>query len=1086
MLESTQNTGFARLISKDIMAKGTVTWILVVVMAGVPAVWAQGTTASISGTILDETGAVLPGVTVTVTNPDTGISRTVITDDEGSYRIPQLAPGTYELRAELIRFQMALVQGITLNVAQEVVTDVTLRVGEMTEEVVISAQVSRVETTTPNVGGTVDGKSIRDLPLNGRDFIQLAALHEGVVMPTSADRNLNAAGDEGIKISIGGARPHENAILLDGTDIKNWYGGTPGTISGNLLGVDSIRELRIITSAYSAEYGRFSGGVISLVTRSGTNQLHGSLFAFHRNSALDARNFFDRDPDNPLERSDPPESKRNQFGFTLGGPIKRDQTFFFGSYEGLRERLTTTGISTFPNADAHKGLIPNERLRGRFICGDPFQKTQDLCDVGVDRSIRPYIDLYPLPNGTDFGDGSAQFFFPKPQPKDQDHFVVKIDHKFSDSDSFFVRYTLDDGTSNSLTEAFIYGVDRKSRNQYFTLEQKHVFSPTLLNEVRVAYNRSHGETSDFENVPVDPSLYFMPERGAMGLLLGRGSGLSGFGSSSTLPRNRTLNTFQYIDNLVWIRGKHSMKMGVNWRRFQYNLTSHSGVTGFFQYGTLKDLLEATFNQASVLFTDPFQSGMRQNLIGLYFQDNIQLRPNLTVNLGLRYEFITSPREVAGRLGNLQSPFQVEPTLGNPYFENPSLKNFSPRLGFAWDPRGSGKFSIRGGFGLYFQQILQRAISRTAQSMPPFNVEAVLEGGDEIIFPTALRDLTADAAVAQPNGVIITDPEQPYLMQWSLTLERQLTPNTAVTATYAGSRGVHLSRAADVNRPPSTLIDGRYFYDQGDARANPAWASLTDRRWDANSYYNALKLGLKKRFSSGFQYQLSYQWQKMMDEGSNVITAPRPFRTSNFRASNWLDRKIDRGLSAYHTAHVLSSHWMVELPFGGGRGLADKLIGGWQVNGIVRLSTGTPINIEGNPNLTCRLCGGGGSALRPNLVSGRSNNPRTGDPNQWFDPSAFENQEARTFGNLGRNTGEGPGLATLDLSILKSFFVAESANVQFRAEFFNIFNRANFQGPLRTRAVFNRGGGGGPNGNFGQILGTVTPSRQIQLALKIVF
>lgn len=1066
------------------MAKGTVTWILVVVMAGVPAVWAQGTTASISGTIVDETGAVVPGVTVTVTNPDTGISRTLMTDDVGRYRIPQLAPGTYELRAELIGFQMALIQGITLNVTQDVVTDVTLRVGEMTEEVVISAQLSRVETTTPNVGGTVDEKSLRDLPLNGRDFIQLAALQEGVVLLTSTNRNFDDPGSEGIQISIGGARPWENAILLDGTDIKNWYGGTPGTITGNYLGADSIRELRIITSAYSAEYGRFSGGVISAVTRSGTNQLHGTLFAFHRNSALDARNFFDRDPDNPLQRSDPPDSKRNQFGFTLGGPIKRDQTFFFGSYEGLRERLSTTEFSTFPNEDAHNGLIPNVQSRGRFICGDPFQKTQDLCDVGVDPSIRPYLDLYPLPNGRDFGDGSAEFIFVNPQPKDQDHFVVKIDHKFSDSDSFFVRYTLNEGTSNSLTEAFLYGVERTSRNQYVTLEQKHIFSPTLLNEVRVAYNRSHGETVDFENLPVDPSLYFMPERGAMGQLTCR-CGLSGLGSSSFNPRHRTLNTFQYIDNLAWIRGKHSMRMGVSWRRFQYNLTSQSSVTGSFLYSSLQGLLEATFNQAFVLFTDPFRSGMRQNLIGLYFQDNVQLRPNLTVNLGLRYEFITSPREVAGRLSNLQSPLQVEPTLGNPYFENPSMKNFSPRLGFAWDPRGSGKFSVRGGFGLYFQQILQRAISRSVQRMPPFGVQAVIDASrDEIIFPTALRDLTADAAVEQPQSVIITDPEQPYLMQWSLTLERQLTPSTVVTATYAGSRGVHLPRAADVNRPPSTLIDGRYFYDQGDGRANPAWDSIRDRRWDANSYYNALKLRLKKRFSSGFQYQLSYQWQKMMDEESNVITAPRAFRTSNFLASNWLDPKIDRGLSAFHTAHVLSSYWTVELPFGGGGSLVDKLIGGWQVNGIVRLSTGTPINIEGNSRQTCRVCSGGGGNLRPNLVPGRSNNPRTGDPNQWFDPSAFENQEARTFGTLGRNTGEGPGLATLDLSILKSFSVSESANVQFRAEFFNIFNRANFQEPLRTRAVFNFGGG--PIGNFGQIQGTVTPSRQIQLALKLVF
>jgi len=1046
-------------------------------------IYAQQTTGTISGTVTDETGGVLPGVSLTARNTGTEATRTVISDDEGRYRLPQLVPGDYELQAELAGFQTAVLQGITLSMAQQAVVSVTLRVGEISEQVVVSAEVSLVETTTANVGALVDNKSISDLPLNGRDFIQLAALQEGIVTPTSARRTVN--GDRGVKLSIAGAKPHENAILLDGTDIKNWYGATPGAVTGNLLGVDTVREFRILTSAYSAEYGRFSGGVISAVTKSGTNEIHGTVFEFHRNSALDARNFFDLEPENPLERSDPPAFIRNQFGFTLGGPIVKDRTFIFGSYEGLRERLTTTSISLFPNENTLNGLIPNVSSRGVFTCGPG----PEFCQVDIDPAIQPYLDLWPRPNGKIFEDGTGQFIFSNPEPTDQDYFMVKIDHKLSESDNLFVRYTFDDAAFHFLTEAFIYGVDEKSRNQYLTIEEKHIFSPTLLNEVRLAYNRSHGLTNDFENVPIDLSLFFMPGRQAMGLLSCRGCGLSQFGSQGRTPQNHTLNTFQYMDNLVWLRGKHSMKMGVSWSRFQYNLTNSAGLNGNFRYLSIKDLLEASFNEARVIVSDPYRAGMRQNLIGIYFQDDLQLRPNLTVNLGVRYEFITSPTEVAGRLANLQSPFQTEPSIVDSYFENPSLKNFSPRLGFAWDPTGSGKFSVRGGFGLFYEQILQWAYTSAAQRMAPFNIRAQMEESqDEIIFNTALRDLTEDSrAVESPSATILTDPQQPYLMQWNLTLQRQITPSIAATATYAGSRGVHLTRPADVNRPPSTLIDGRYFYDQGGDRANSAFTSITDRRWDGMSYYNALKLGLKKRFTSGFQYQLSYQWQKMMDEGSNVGSSPRSFGTSSWLAENWLDHKIDRGLSAYHTAHVFSSNWVVDLPFGPGRrygggltGLAAKLVEGWQINGIVQLATGSPVNIEGNAVLTCAVC----TLLRPNLVPGKSNNPRTGDPNRWFDRDSFEDQDAGTFGTLGRNTGEGPGLATLDLSILKNFSVGETANVQFRAEFFNILNRTNFQGPLRTRVITNTRGQ--PISNFGQILETVSTSRQIQFALKIVF
>ena len=1068
-------------------------WLLLtlVVIFAFAAVNAQQTTGTLSGVVQDETGGVIPGVEVTAVNTGTSASRTVVSDDEGRYRIPQLAPGSYELRAELTGFQTALLQGITLSMAQEAVVGITLRVGEISEQVVVSAEVPLVETTTANVGALVDSQQVRDLPLNGRDFIQLAALQAGVVTPTSANRT--RTGDTGVKMTISGTRPNQTAILLDGTDVKNQYGNTPGGLSGAMLSVDTVREFRVLTNVYSAEYGRFTGGVISAVTRSGTNELHGSLFEFHRNSALDARNFFD-----PGE--DPPPFKRNQFGFTLGGPIKQDRAFIFGSYEALRERLTTTQIDILPNEDAHNGLLPNVRSRGRFICGEPRRKTQDLCDVGVDPAVQPYLDLYPLPNGLVSG-ATGQFSFNNPQPLNEDYFVVKIDHQLSDSDSFFARYTFDDSTRTRLTEQYLYGVASASRNQYLTLEEKHIFSPSLLNEFRVAYNRSNGQDTDMVNISVPQSLWFLPEEryknanlvGVMGLITIRG-GISQFGTSTRRPQFHTQNLFQYMDNVVWTRGNHSIKMGTSISRFQYNLMNLARFSGYYVFANLKDFLEGEPNQGSTFFSEPFRAGMRQSLFAFYFQDDVRFRSNLTVNLGVRYEFITSPTEVNGRLGNLSNPFQVEPTVGNPYFPNPSLKNFSPRVGFAWDPTGSGTTSIRGGFGLFFDQILPWVYTGTVGRMKPFAIRAVMEPPEPIPFPNAIRELTADSLGVQRPGVfVVTDPEQPYLMQWSLSIQREIFAGTALTATYAGSRGVHLSRTADVNTPLGTVLpDGRRFFDpdtpEGTRRHNPGYAAINTRLWDANSWYNGLKLGLRKRFSSGFQHQLSYHWQKFMDEGSNMSGSRGDFGTSNFMALDWQDHTLDRGLSAYHTAHTFSSNWTLELPFGPGRrygaglsGVAARLVEGWQINGIVQLASGPAIGIDGDGDVTCDdLC-----SSRPNLIPGRDNSPNTGDPNRWFgDPmDNFEEQEPGFYGNLGRNTGIGPGVATFDLSINKSFSLGETATLQFRSEFFNILNRANFSSPNRTRTAFTRGS---PSGSFGQILDTTSTSRQIQFALKIVF
>jgi len=1093
--------------------------------------YAQQTSGSIRGTVTDETGGVLPGVDITARNTDTGITRVVISDDEGRYRLPQLALGTYQVRAELAGFQTAVVQGIVLSIVRESVVAITLRVGAITEQVIVSAETSLVNTTSASVGALVDNQTIQDLPLNGRDFIQLAALQEGVVIPTSA--RTSRTGDLGMKMTISGTRPNQTAVLLDGGDIKNYYGNTPGGISGSLLGVDTVREFQVITNSYAAEYGRFTGGVISAVTKSGTNEIHGSVFEYHRNSALDARNFFDRDGENPLERSDPPNFIRNQYGFTIGGPIQSDKTFFFGSYEGLRDRLTTSFVHEFMNQDAHNGLLPLSTLGDDYLDTDTGQPgcapqniipssapAGDLCNVGIEPVVQPYLDMFPLPNtGKDFGNGNGEFISPAPEPANEDYFMVKVDHQLSDTDSFFVRYTFDWSKRQQAKEQYAYDRDSITRNQYVTLEEKHIFSPTVLNEVRFAFNRTRVHDIEILSgaVDIDPSLYLLPDRGFLGLI-DVNSGQDQFGNSTREPQFHTQNLFQTMDNLVWTRGSHSMKMGVNWSHFQYNASNLAGFAGAFDWDSNADFLQDKPDTAIHFFSDPFVAGIRTNLIGIYFQDDLQVNPNLTLNLGVRYEFITSPTEVGDRLGGISTPSQTVPfcikpegatfeclpsPYGRSYFRNPSLKNFSPRLGIAWDPTGSGKTSIRVGFGLFHDQLLPWLYTLAPFRGEPFAIQSDWDRdeGDTIVFPTTLRDTVAtDRAVQVGNSVEIMDVvHQPYLMQWNLSLQQEIAAGTVVTATYSGSKGVHIARLVDTNLPIGIIqADGRRFFPPCSGRGctplpdsqrpNKSYGAISGRQWDGDSSYHGLKLGLKKRFSSGFSYQLSYAFQKYLDNGSGYTGSPGDFVTSSVSGLHPLDSSIDKGPSAWHTPQTFSANASLDLPFGPGRrfgsgatGAWGKVIEGWRINTIVTLADGPAVNIEGSAGRTCASC-----STRPDLIPGADNSPNTGDPNQWF--GAVEDNFAQTergyFGNLGRNTGVGPGLATVDFSILKNISMGETASFQFRTELFNVFNRTNLHAPERTRGAFGRSGR--VNGSFGQIRNTATTSRQIQFAMKILF
>ncbi len=539
-------------------------FVLILMIAGMA--YAQVTTGTISGVVKDSTGAVLPGAAVTVKNLNTGLTRTIVCDDQGRYYAPNLALGDYELQAELMGFQTEIRRGVKLTVGREAVVDFTLKVGEITEKVLVVGEAPLVETSSPTLAGLVDDRTIRDLPLNGRGFTQLAMLEAGVGRTVNVRQEINKG--FGPKISFAGARPEFTGFLLDGTDIKNETNfQTPASAAGVLLGVDTVREFQVVVSSYSAEYGRTAGGVVNAVTRSGTNELHGSVFEFHRNSALDARNFFD-------PTKEPPEFKRNQFGFTIGGPLKKDRSFFFGSYEGLRERLAMTQIVNVPTAEARQGRLP-----GRTVQVSP--------------SVVPFLSLWPLPNGRDFGDGTGEFLFASNQPKGEDFFVVKIDHNFSEKDSFFARYSFDDAvfTSPSGRGSPNFVVDAVTRAQYTTVEEKKIISPNLVNLFRFAYNRTKIGADDRAIRPIDKSLFFVPGPFFGKIRIGNGF-IVDPGVDGKWPRNSVLNLFQYIDTLTYTKGRHILKAGISASRYQYNEFAPTRLGGEYQYDSWEDFLRA--------------------------------------------------------------------------------------------------------------------------------------------------------------------------------------------------------------------------------------------------------------------------------------------------------------------------------------------------------------------------------------------------------------------------------------------------------------------------------------------------------------
>jgi hypothetical protein len=1070
-------------------------------------VCAQVSTGTISGVVQDASGAAIPGAMVTVKNVDTGATRALTTDAGGRYLAPDLPIGNYEVTGQQSGFQTEVRSGITLTVGREAVVNLGLRVGQVNERVLVTGEAPLVESTTATISSLVDERTIRDLPLNGRSYDRLALFQPGVVIPGAGQASAAFDFGTGQRFNVTGSRAYANAFLLDGTIINDHANGTPGGAAGTNLGVDGIQEFKINTSVSPAEYGRSSGGVISAVTRSGTNSVHGSAFEFIRNNALDSPGYFDEVIHGGNGSIAP--YRRNQFGGALGGPIKKDKTFFFGTYEGIRQGNGTTQQPEVPTADAKLGILPYNAFQGT----DPgpycpanakSTPTAPLCRVTPSPVIKPYIDLFqaptPGPTTGDLGDGTGYYNFAPLRVTNENYFMLRGDHTFSDKMRLFLRYSFDkdSNTIPGFNGSSVAEELDQSRRQYSTIQLTNVLRPSLVNSLRVAYNRTYQNFDDFLTDPRAEKLSFVPGEhfgtisfGSQGLST---NPLNFLGIDNGAPRIYWYNSFQEGDDLTYIRGKHAVKMGVSIERIDDNVISTGNTRGDY---TFLDLPGFLLNQPIRFDAPPPGAngyrGLRETLFGAYVQDDFKVTQRLTLNLGLRYEFTTNPYEVNGKMANLLNIHDSAPTVLKDSFFSIAKKDFQPRAGFAWSLNGSGKTVLRSGFGMFHDHILPYSYTALATGTPPFFT--TLSDLTNPVFPFDTNLLNGPSPPPQFN-VQQAFIKEPSKVSYNFSLQQQLMKATLLEIAYVGAESHHLQRNGESNAPvplascPDGVVPPCFpsVFKQSN-RTNPLFASLTTQRYDVNADYNALQVTLKRRAASGLQYQAFYTWSKSIDNKSTI--AGGESRQEPNTVLDFLNRWRDRGRSTFDARHNLVLTATYPFPFHFQQKVLQGALGGWTINGIGTFKSGSPVDGRYGSNRSQN--GDRWSPDRPSLNPGFSPDPTSGvsagcgsikagtplhTQTLWYDPCAFFKPAAGTYGNLGRNTMTGPGLYDTDASLEKVFKPSERINIQARAEVFNLLGQAHFYEPGFN--VF--------SGSAGHIIQLVENpgGRLIQFALKVLF
>lgn len=1005
----------------------------------------QITAASVGGIVGDETGGPLPGVAITVRNLDTGFTRSTLTANDGSYIIEGLPPGRYEVRGSLRGFAGAIESRLSLAVAQQATLSLTMRVGA-SELVIVDGAAAPVDTKTSSLSAVVEEQAIRALPLNGRNFIDLAPLQTGVAA-FNARQRVGPTG-RGQQLNINGANGRANSYLLDGANMSSYAGVAVATAADTTLGVDLIREFRVVTSTFSADYGRAMGGVVSVVTKSGTNAFHGSGFEFFRHHVLDARNHFDVDQ---------PPFERHQFGFTAGGPILENRTFFFAGGEWVVEDLTSTQVTEVPSLAARAGALGP-----------------------VASAVQPYLELFPLPNGADLGDGFARFSFPFDRRTRETYVQARVDHNLSSVGTLFVRYTADRGTSGVPTSLPQFSSEQRSRNEWVTVEERHSIHGSLLNTSRFSYSNVK-LAARLTGAGAGPELSFVPAQPLVGNLV---IGSREYGYDRFNPQHQDIEYFTFSDDVVGSVGRHLLKWGAIVERANTDTENSTNVRGRFTFPNVQRFIAGTPSRfIGVLPGYDVARSRRSTTFGVYVQDDLTAHARLALNLGLRYEFYTVPNDIYGRDSALRNPATDSEFTVGPVFENPSLRNFGPRAGFAWDVLGDGKTSVRGGAGVYYDTdgTFNSALLAAAFSSPfayPLNLA-------NPTFPRSSFDRPERSVRAVDYHI-----QQPRMLIGNVNVQREAPGQVIVTIAYAGSLGYNLVQDIEGNPViPEVLADGTRFFAAGAPRTNTHWDSIDFKTAGGRSKYNALHVNATKRFGKGYAWQASYTLGKAVDDTQGQVSADST--NSSVFPQDPFDPRSDRGPADFDVRHVLAMNVTWTLPSPSFTGLTAALTRGWQVSGLGMLRSGVPFSpaIQSQSNWSRSGNVAAGAEDRPNVRSGVGvDDIVLGGSARYFDPNAFELQPRGFLGNAGRNMLTGPGLVNVDMALIKTGrwrWLGNDGRVELRLEAFNVFNRTNLGIP--NRVVFSGADEGeAPLPTAGQITTLATEARQIQLGVKVSF
>jgi hypothetical protein len=1053
---------------------------------------AQASTGSILGTVADPAGAVVSGAKVTITNARTAAVSVIITNSAGLYTVPNLPAGRYNVSVSAPGFSQEIASDVVLDVAAQQELNFTLKVGAIDERIIVSSLPPSLELASSTTMPVVDEQAIVQLPLNGRDWAALANLQPGVAAVRSQSvvsiSNQRANRGVGNQLTVSGARPQMNNYRVDGISINDYSNGGPGGVLGSNLGVDAIAEFSVITGNATADYGKTAGGVVNAITRTGGNKPHGDIYEFLRNSALDARNEFD------LPGHIAP-FRRNQFGASASGPIRRDRTFLFGDYEGLRQFQSTNASSTVPSASARTGNL---------VAGT----------VPVSPAVAPYLQFFPLPNSTVTGD-TGVFLFNDPTTTSENYFAIRGDHKLSASDQLAVTYFYDYGTLSAPDVFDVKVAGNILDRDMAGISETHIFTPNLLNNAHVGYSRVFSDAPTTLNAilpaAADPSLGFVAGL-PVGLIdIGGITNFAG-GLHAVGEYKFHFNSYQAYDDLFWTHGRHAIKTGFAFERLQNNQLGTANPNGQYNFNNLAGFLQ---NQPT-LFTSPIgqttsPKDLRQSVYGTYLMDDFHFRKNLTLNLGIRYELASVPTETAGRLSNLPTLTAATPNLGSPYFSNPTEKSFQPRVGIAYSPFGDERTVLHAAYGIYDALPLDYLFEGLTILSAPFYQSGSVTTNLNGTFPKGGYSLLTPATFRY--AYTPQHPKRSYVQQYTFNVQHQFGFNTTATLGYYGSHGTHLAyREDDINtvQPISTTNNVYEFPSLSNninaatinPRLNPNVGQISAMIPVGFNIYNSLQAGVTKRLNKRVQFQASYTWAKNIDDGSSS-TFGDTFANS-VSSLPFFARSRRIAVSDFNIKNNFVANYLILLPSAPASfGAAGYALDGWQYGGIFQVSSGLPITplISGDP-----------LGLRSSDTFDFPNRNYACDPVSKRNKVHYINIACFSYptespaynpflGNSARNSVMGPGLQDFDMSFVKNNPVhklGDQFNVQFRAELFNIFNRVNYANPLKAGTQLFAAAptpsaanptpalAGSAIASEGALTATATTSRQTQFAIKIVF